>query len=480
MNGRDMHGFEWLVFSYLAVEIAGFVMAGRAVMTARTSQGAIAWAVSLVTFPLLAVPLYLIFGRRRFERNIAARRAVNKALAPALADLEERAEIGLKARSAIENARLQPLSRLAKFPFVGGNDARLLIDGDATFEALFREIDAASEYVLVQYYLIRDDKIGRELHRRLLARLAEGVIVLLMYDGVGSRGLDDYLAELRRAGAKIAEFGVAGRLTRRIQLNFRNHRKIVVVDGKVGFLGGLNVGDEYLGRHSRLSPWRDTHVMISGPAAAKLQFSFIEDWYDATGEIPKLSWQSTVATGADRQVLILPSSPADALETCGLFFTHLINRARHRVWIVSPYFVPDEAIVSALQLAALRGVNVRILLPAKSDNWLVQLAGYSYLQEIGSKGVDVYRYSPGFLHQKVVLVDDDIATVGTANFDNRSFRLNFEITAVIADHDFNGEVARMLERDFARSELVDNDQNEDLSWVFQLMIRLARLLAPVL
>jgi cardiolipin synthase len=168
-----MHEFEWLIFSYVVVEVVGFVMAGRAVMTARTSQGAIAWAISLVTFPLFAVPLYLIFGRRRFERNVAARRAVNFALAPVLADLEKRAPTGEEATSHIENARLQALSRLAKFPFVGGNDARLLIDGESTFDALFSEIETASDYILVQYYLIRDDNIGRDLQRRLLAKLAK-------------------------------------------------------------------------------------------------------------------------------------------------------------------------------------------------------------------------------------------------------------------------------------------------------------------
>ncbi|MGB5671831.1 MAG: cardiolipin synthase [Sedimenticolaceae bacterium] len=474
-----MDGYQGLLLAYLLVEITGLAMAGRAVMTARTSQGAIAWALSLITFPLLALPLYLVFGRRKFERNVAARRAMIAAIEPVLAEFEQRNPAAYTL-GGIDEDRLRPLSRLAKFPFVGGNDAQLLIDGEATFEALFADIRAATEYVLVQYYLLRDDQIGRALQQLLRAKLAEGISVLLLYDGVGSKGLGRYLSELKQAGAQIAEFGVAGRLSRRLQLNFRNHRKIVVVDGKVGFLGGLNVGDEYMGRHPKLTPWRDTHVKISGPAAVKLQISFIEDWYDATGEIPHLSWLPTLTKKADRRVLILPSGPDDALETCGLFFTHLISHARQRVWIVSPYFVPDETIVSVLQLAALRGVDVRILLPACSDNWLVQLAGHAYLNEIGSKGVAVYRYKAGFLHQKVMLVDDDIATVGTANFDNRSFRLNFEITAVIANRDFNNQVARMLERDFAQSELAEISAQNQQRWTFKLATRVARLFAPVL
>lgn len=475
-----MQDIEWLIVAYVVVELIGFAMAGRAVMTARTSQGAIAWAISLVAFPLLALPLYLVFGRRKFERNIEARRAVMSAIEPVLDDLEQRASPYTEASSEFNQGYLRPLARLARFPFVGGNEAHLLVDGEATFDALFEAIEAASDYVLVQYYLLRDDHIGRELQQRLLDRLANDVSVLLLYDGVGSDGLQRYLAELRNAGAQIAEFGVAGKLSRRLQLNFRNHRKIVVVDGRIGFVGGLNVGDEYMGRHPRLSPWRDTHVKICGPAVIKLQISFVEDWYDSTGEMPDLPWQPAPLQDADRQVLILPSGPADTLETCGLFFTHLISQARTRLWIVSPYFVPDEAVVSALQLAALRGVDVRILLPRRSDNWLVHLAGHAYLQEIGSTGVSVYRYNRGFLHQKVVLVDDDTATIGTANFDNRSFRLNFEVTAVFADSQFTGEVAHMLENDFAQSDLVDTAGKANRRWTFRLATRLARLLAPVL
>ena len=201
---------------------------------------------------------------------------------------------------------------------------------------------------------------------------------------------------------------------------------------------------------------------------------------DTWGHLPELSWRPAPLYAADRQVLILPSGPADKLETCGLFFTHLINKAHDRLWIVSPYFVPDEAVVSALQLAALRGVDVRILLPQRSDNWLVHLAGCAFLQEILSTGVHVYRYNRGFLHQKVVLVDDDTATIGTANFDNRSFRLNFEVTAVFADREFTEQVARMLKDDFSHSEPVDATRVSERRWSFQLASRMARLLAPVL
>ena len=475
-----MRYFEWYLAAALAVELAGILMAGRAIMTARTSQGAIAWAVALIAFPFLSLPLYAVFGRRKFEGYVKARRAEIAEIRPVLEELKWCAMCDAEVLSAADARRLQPLERLALMPFTRSNDARLLIDGEQTFAAIFAGIAAARHYILVQYYILNDDHVGRELQQRLLAKLAEGVRVLLLYDAIGSKGLTRYTAELEAAGARVAEFGVANRLSRRLQLNFRNHRKIVVVDGRVGYVGGLNVGDEYLGRNPKLSPWRDTHVEITGPAAIALQLTFLEDWYGATGEVPELDWQPTPAPVGDRRVLILPSGPADRLETCGLFFAHLINRARTRVWIVSPYFVPDEAIVNALQLAALRGVDVRILLPERSDNLLVQLAGYSYFHEIGDVGVSICRYQDGFLHQKVMLVDSDIATVGTANFDNRSFRLNFEVTAVFADADFTEQMMRMLERDFNNSICVTTEDIDRRSWFFRVAVRAARLLSPLL
>jgi len=471
---------DWIVAALIALEITGIAMAARAIMTTRTSQGAVAWSIALIAFPLASLPLYAVFGRRKFQGYVEARRAEIAEIQPVLDKLKQRASRDAGIDPAIDTARLGPLAQLARMPFSRGNETRVLVDGYATFAAIFAAFEAARHYVLVEYYILRDDRIGRELQRRLLARLEEGVRVFLLCDGVGSKGLSPYLAELTSAGARIAVFGVGGRLSRRLQLNFRNHRKIVVVDGKTGFVGGLNVGDEYLGRDPRHRPWRDTHVEIRGPAVLALQITFLEDWYDTTAEVPDLDWEPMAVPGADKQVLILPSGPADTLETCGLLFAHLINRAYSRVWIVSPYFVPDEAIVSALQLAALRGVDVRILLPARSDNRLVQLAGYSYFDETRAAGVTIYRYQAGFLHQKVVLVDDDIATVGTANFDNRSFRLNFEVTAVVADREFTAEIASMLQHDFDASQRVSSADIAGRGWPFRVAVRAARLLSPVL
>jgi cardiolipin synthase len=266
----------------------------------------------------------------------------------------------------------------------------------------------------------------------------------------------------------------------RLQINFRNHRKVVVVDGHTAYVGGHNVGDEYLGRHPRLSPWRDTHLEIRGPAALATQLAFIEDWHWATQQVLQLSWSPHTACSPGQRVLILTTGPADALDTCALFFVQAINAAQQRIWITSPYFVPDETVVAALQLAALRGVDVRIMLPAHPDHKLVYLAGLSFVQESVQNGVKLFRYQTGFLHQKVLLVDADLAAVGTANLDNRSFRLNFEFTALVADPGFAAQVEEMLEADFRNCLAVAADELESRPLPVRIAARAARLLAPVL
>jgi cardiolipin synthase len=372
------------------------------------------------------------------------------------------------------------MEALAAMPFSRGNDAELLIDGEATFSAIFRAIDDARDYVLAQFYIIKDDQLGREFKARLIGKAGEGVRVHLLYDEIGCLGLPGrYLEELRQAGVRVSAFNTTKGTRNRFQLNFRNHRKVVVVDGQVAFVGGLNVGDEYMGRGKVFSHWRDTHACIRGPAVHAVQIAYCEDWYWATHELPELDWDLVQSGTGDKNVLVIPTGPADDLETCGLFFTHSIHAARERVWIASPYFVPDSKVIAALQIAALRGVDVRVLLPEKADHTLVWLSSFSYYEETKPYGVKLYRYQPGFLHQKVMLVDSDVASVGTPNLDNRSFRLNFEIILLFLDHDFASRVETMLEEDFADARLVEQDDLSSRALWFKFAVRAARLMAPL-
>lgn len=252
----------------------------------------------------------------------------------------------------------------------------------------------------------------------------------------------------------------------------------MVVDGTCAFVGGHNVGIEYLGEKPPLAPWRDTHVQVRGPAVADLQLSFSEDWYWATQHLPELNLQPQQQAG-NMHCQVIAGGPADRLETTQLFFLEAICLAQRRIWITSPYYVPDEAIDAALRLAVLRGVDVRLLLPSRPDHRVVFAASALYAFGAVAAGIGVYRYLPGFLHQKVVLVDDELAAIGSANLDNRSLRLNFEVMLVTVDRTFASSVEKMLSADFAQARRLTLDDAR-VRFIQRLWMRLTGLFAPIL
>jgi len=474
-----------LVYTIIAIvvplgELLGIIAAVHAVMNARTSQGAIAWAISLVTFPWLALAFYAIFGRNKFNGYVLLRGSKDSDIRHYL----ERIRSEAVAKELIpENQPVSQLAltRLAEMPILRYNKTRLLIDGRETFRSIFEGIESAEQYILVQFFIVKDDAVGRELQSKLIQKAKKNVRVYFLYDEIGSHKLpQSYLRDMQIAGVVTSAFHSTKGKTNRFQLNFRNHRKIVVVDGKIAYVGGHNVGDEYMGKHPEFGPWRDTHVSVAGPVVQTIQFCFVEDWYWATKKTPELNWELSRAVDGREDALVIASGPADRLETCGLMFVQAINEARERVWIASPYFVPDLQILSALKLAALRGVDVRILLPEKADHRTVYLASFSYYQNTLPLGIKIYRYTAGFMHQKVFLIDSRCAAVGTANLDNRSFRLNFEITLLNYDSLFIKEVETMLSNDFDRSQPATMDDYTHRPFLFKLAVRSARLLAPIL
>lgn len=470
-----------IVTLVVIIEVLGILSAVHAVMSVRTSQGAIAWAVSLVALPYVSVPAYWVFGRNKFHGYVLAKRKDIDSLSDIIR--QANAHLDVSAVNDVENrGAIRAAEALARSPLTGGNSAELLIDGPATFDSIFAGIDSAEEYVLVQFYIVRDDELGNALQDRLVRAATRGVQVSFLYDEVGSVGLSDaYHQRFLDAGIDFRPFHSRKGSGNRFQLNFRNHRKTVIVDGIAAWIGGHNVGDEYMGRDSNFGHWRDTHVRLEGPAAIGAQLAFVEDWRWATDSmLDGLKWEPTRAEQSDVYALVIPTGPADEMESASLLFTGAINAARKRIWIASPYFVPDDAVVQALQLAGLRGVDVRILIPEKSDNLLVTLAAYAFFDQVKAAGVKFYRYQDGFLHQKVVVVDESFATVGTSNFDNRSFRLNFEITAAVADADFAADVAAMLEADFENARQMERDEYNQKSIWFKIAVRSAHLAAPVL
>jgi cardiolipin synthase A/B len=466
-------------FFILLFHILGLISSIHSVMSTRTTQGTIAWVISLNTFPYIAVPAYWILGRSRFQGYVRAHQVSGRTMEK----LEEMIERDL-APYRIPEVNIQPAGRaaekLADMPFLNQNHVTLLIDGEATFDSIIVGVDEAKQYILFQFFIVHDDEIGRRVKTHLIRKSQQGVPVYFLYDEIGSHSLPAaYKEEMQAAGIDVSAFHTRKGKGNRFQINFRNHRKVVVVDGRVAWIGGHNVGDEYLGKDPKFGHWRDTHVRIEGPAVLEAQLSFIEDWHWAKNSTPELNWSPVASAEGDQLVLVVPSGPADELETATLMFLHAINSAKERIWIASPYFVPDDSIVNALQLAGLRGVDVRILIPDKPDHLLVYLAAFSYFEEAGRTGVRFFRYTDGFLHEKAMLIDDQTATVGTANFDNRSFRLNFEITTIVADPAFAMEVKQMFENDFENSREMHSRELEEKFIGFKLAVRLARLTAPI-
>jgi cardiolipin synthase len=372
------------------------------------------------------------------------------------------------------------MPKLGRMPCLANNEMRLLINGQSTFEAIFEAISQAKEAVLIQFFIVHDDRLGQRLQTLLLKKAAEGVAIYLLYDRIGSHSLPHgYVQALRDGGVEVKAFATRSGWLNRFQVNFRNHRKIVVVDGIIGFVGGHNVGDEYMGEKPPLALWRDTHVQVRGPVVACMQESFAEDWFWVARALPPLILPEVYPEDG---VLcqLLASGPADAYETCSLFFVEAIHAATERVWITSPYFIPDEAVFAALRLAVLRGVDVRLLLPSRPDHRIVYAASSLYAFEAVRAGVRVFRYQPGFLHQKVVLIDSEISAIGSANMDNRSFRLNFEVMLLTVDSAFAAEVEQMLNDDFANAHEIAKEEGRDTRRVQQVGMRVARLISPIL
>ncbi|MDF1764399.1 MAG: cardiolipin synthase [Oleibacter sp.] len=450
---------------------AGIIFAMDALWRGRTAPGTVAWVMGLALMPLLAIPLYIIIGSRKFKGYRKKRRHGDNRLISTERNIRKILKESIVPSDDITSA----LESLFRVPMMNGNDCELLINGKATFDGIFAALDTAKHTLCVQFYTFSDDSLGQKFADILCQKAQEGIRVYLVYDEIGSGELKkSFLKPLRKAGVEVTQFNPL-RFRNRANLNFRNHRKLVIIDGHTTFVGGHNVGNEYLGLEPKFGHWRDTHMRITGPSSLGFQMSFSEDWNWATGFEPDLLWDAPEHAG-HYKVMCINTGPADYYETGSLFFTHMISQAKQRCWIVSPYFVPDQNVFSALQLAGLRGVDVRILLPANTDSWMVQQATRSYVASLTRARIQFYTYTPGFLHQKVMLIDNEWSTVGSANMDNRSLRINFEICALIQDQEFATQVEAMLLEDFAQSIPTHIDER----WHKKLLSRLLRLISPLL
>ena len=417
----------------------------------RSPSRTVAWLLVLLAFPVLGFILYIFIGQKPRKRKkvkdhlqaddlLQLKSVLDKQL-KMLDGPEHSMDRNIYAKKRLVNLILNNFEE----PFTVHNESRVLTNGKETFEAICNSIKKAEHHVHLEYYMIRPDRIGHEIRNLLIDKAKEGVMVRLLYDAVGSRGLDrSFLEPLTRAKVELGVFLPVKLPFFHSKINYRNHRKILIADGKTGYVGGLNIGDEYLSQ-GELGFWRDTHLEIKGEAVAYLQRIFLLDWHFATANsFVSPQYFPVHEQQGNQPIQIASGGPDSERASIQQVYFATITSAQEKIYITTPYFVPDESIIMALKTAALSGIDVRLVFPATPDKRLVYWASMSYIKEVLEAGVKVYLYRKGFIHAKILLVDGVVASVGTANMDMRSFALNFEVNALIYDR----EVVSRLEKDF--------------------------------
>ncbi|MBU0656594.1 MAG: cardiolipin synthase [Gammaproteobacteria bacterium] len=471
---------SWLNAGLLLLDVLIVAILLPTVVSQRRESGAtLAWVLVIVLLPFLGLLSFWLFGTTRLHLRRRKRRKVEEKLARSL----ERVQPDLDGTQQIMGISPSLLKLARKLDDVGplaGNSVDTMRDGGDVFAALENAFDTATRHIHLIYYIWEPDFTGERLRDALVRAAQRGVEVRLLLDDVGSRQAKQrFFAPLLAVGGHVERFLKVNILSRRLNLNNRNHRKVAVIDGRIAFTGGMNVGDVYAGL---AEPWQDLHARIQGPVVYGLQEVFCQDWYHATGEdlvsetyFPALDNRGGVCAQ------FLASGPADerwqAIHT--ILFAAM-NLACERIWIETPYFVPDRPILMALQTAALRGVDVRLLLPGHSDHPLVQAAGRSFLDELLVAGARVFEMHRAMPHAKTVMIDGNFATLGSANMDQRSFRLNFEGNIFF----YGQEIAGKLEQDFRaicrKAKEVTLHKRRKLDKTARFMESIARLLAPLL
>ncbi|TWU36589.1 putative cardiolipin synthase YwiE [Novipirellula aureliae] len=488
------HLFEtWSVLTILSITILVIQLlavwsAIHALKHVRSSQAVVAWVVGLLTLPFVTLPLYWIFARHRFAGYREAIREIGQRHQRSVTAIRHELSTERDEQSTSLHSPLEQVADVLDTPISYGNELGLLINGDSFFEELYQQIASAKHYVYAAFYILRDDPVGRRFADTLIETAKKGVTVRLMYDEVGCIRLPNaYLKRLSDAGVDVRSFNTRQGFINRFQINFRNHRKLLVVDGNRAMVGGLNIGEEYRGDAKWVSHWRDTAILIKGGVARKIQAVFAGDYYwAARTDLPEADWtqhhepEASGTKNLEGAVAICATGPADPRPRATMMFVAAINEAKMRAWISTPYLVPDDSLMVALAMAKARGVDVRFLIPSMADQWAVHLAGFYYEQELREFDIPVYRYNEGMMHQKCVLVDDNLVLIGSTNFDNRSLYLNFELMVAVGDPAFVAEAKQMLENDFAQSTLSNASQKPLRPWLSRVGTGVARLFSPVL
>lgn len=474
---------EWFFsVAYILIFILNIIFVIVIISENRNPVRSIAWITVLTMIPIVGFIFYLFFGREQRSQKMISRKGKRKLQRLVTNNIS----INEKEISSLSPSIIQQLvlgNRLTGAMVTLNNGITVYTSGKDKFNDLFNDIKNAKSFIHLQYYIIEDDTIGRELKKLLIEKALQGIEIRVLYDDVGCWSWREkkFFKEMTDAGIEAKPFFKVTFPQLANKLNYRNHRKIAIIDGITGYIGGMNIADRYIDG-GKFGKWRDTHIRIKGEAVNELQSIFLVDWNFTTKELlskqsyfPKINKQEKGAT-----IQLLTSGPLDEHKAIALTFLKMISAAKKRIYLQTPYFLPNSEMSKALKIAALSGVDVRVMIPERSDSKLLQYATNSYITEMLKAGIKIYMYKGGFLHSKSLLIDNEITSIGSTNFDLRSFEQNFEINAFIFDKDFNEENANIFMQDIKSSVKITLKSWSKRSFFSKIHESLSRLFSPVL
>lgn len=474
--------FEHLVFLNLLLSIV-IVFFQR-----KEPKSVWAWLLILYTIPIFGFLLYLLVGTDIHKRKMFKTKEMEDQLNEAIRQQEysiiskemQNRYPDIKGYSDLVYYNLESSGAV----FSDDNNIKIYTDGNEKFEALLEDIRQAKKYIHIQYYIIRKDVLFERIKDALTEKMKEGVEVRILYDGMGGRTVPlKYWKNLRQQGIKIATFFPATFRRLHLRINYRNHRKIVVIDGETAYVGGFNIGKEYIGLDPKFGNWRDTHLRIQGTAVISLQIRFVLDWnYAAKENLFKEEKYFILPSESmgNSEIQIISSGPDSALQNIRNNYLRLICKAEESIYIQTPYFIPDEAIFSAVMVAIYSGVEVNIMIPCKPDHPFVYWATYSYIGDLVMAGANCYTYDNGFLHAKGIIVDGKTFCYGTANMDIRSFQLNFEVNAMVYSEEDAIKMEEIFKEDLKFCTQITKERYAQRKLMIRMKEQVSRLLSPLL
>ncbi|GEC93168.1 cardiolipin synthase [Brevibacillus brevis] len=474
---------------FAIITIGNLILAAVLIFMERRNIAATwAWLMVLLFLPGIGFIVYLIFGHKLSKKKLY--RLKEGEFSHFRAAVDRQKQLLAHGELQVNDPEMERHRDMIFMNVVSDgafytqdNTIQVFKEGHSLFNLMFKQMEEAREHIHLLYYILNDDDLGKQLIQLLTKKAQEGVEVRLLYDAVGSSGVSSrFLRPLVEAGGQVASFFPAKIPFLNFRVNFRNHRKLTIIDGKIGYIGGFNIGDEYLGKDKKLGYWRDTHLLIEGRAVYMLQARFFLDWNlsaqkrmnESLAYFPEIHAEGTIG------VQIVSSGPNSEKEQIKHAFLKMIYKARKKIYLQTPYFVPDESMLTALKMAAMSGVDVRVMVPGRPDHLMVFWATHSYLGDLLKSGVRCFLYEKGFMHAKAIVVDTQLSSVGTANVDIRSFKLNFETNAFIYDSQMAEELEELFVSDLADCREMTLGEYVNRPLRLRLLESLTRLLSPLL